>query len=104
MIRWAQNSTTLSEFESLLHQVFEKARKYITLQAVHKSDFTFVCTAPRWVMNVLKRMVRMGERVLSKLGVIQITIEGEPVFLEVKPVFLEVKPSLNLKPCLPCIL
>ena len=83
---------TLSEFESLLKQVFEKARKYFTLRAVHESNLTFMCTAPRWAMNMLKQMVRMGEKVLSRLGVIQLTIEGQPVFMEVKP-------SLDLKLC-----
>ena len=80
----------LSEFESLLKQVFGKARKYFTLRAVHESNLTFMCTASRWAINVLKQMIRIGEKVLSRLGVIQLTIEGEPVFMEVKP-------SLNLK-------
>ena len=64
--------------------MFEKARKFLTLQAVHRSNLTFVCTAPRWVMNVLKQMVKMGEKMLSGLGVIGLIIDGEAVFKEVK--------------------
>ena len=80
MVRWADGKRALREFHSLLKKVFEKADKYLTLRTVHRSNLTFVCTAPRWVIDVLKRMITMGERVLIRLGVIQVTIEGLSVF------------------------
>ena len=74
----------LSQFESLLRQVFKKARKYLTLRAVRQRNLTFVCTAPQWVRNMLKGMIMIGETVLSRVRVMKVTIEGEPVFQEVK--------------------
>ena len=80
VVRWAKNDATLHQFEQMITQAFENARKFIRLIAVHSSLLSFICAAPTWAVGSLIQVTKDSINILRELGVVKLTIGQEIVF------------------------
>lgn len=89
-ICWAMQDTLLIELKDFLNLIFYKHyKRHITLQSIHCSLLTLVCTIPHWIVDELVVFVRNKELGLHLQGVVEIVINGTVIITGPKEVRLD---------------
>ena len=79
-VNWAMHKATLTEFRSLVQEVFPRLYRWIDLEMVKKGCVCFTCFAPARLKGVLLQMAIEQQKVAMKKRVILLEVGGIVIF------------------------
>ena len=79
-VDWAKTEATLTEFRSLVREVFPGLCRWIDLEVVNKGCICFTCFAPERLEGVLIQMAEEQREVAMKKRVILLEVGGIVIF------------------------
>ena len=80
-VNWAKHEATLTEFRSLVQEVFPGLYRWIDLEVVNKGCVCFTCFAPARLESVLIQMAEEQQEVAMKKRVVLLEV-GETVIFD----------------------
>ena len=79
-VDWDWHEATLTEFRSLVREVFPGLRRWIDLEVVNEGCVCFTCFAPARLEGVLIQMAKEQRDLAMKKGVILLEVGGTVIF------------------------